>query len=129
MSRTDKTRPYWVQMLDSDNRGWKAEHHDHRTRSCDIHIAYKTMRNRRNTWWFIGQRTCCTLWPSTIAAHSGIYARSSAVVKMYRAKDLGKVRGRERAMIRELLKTSREDMIDYDYMPSQHRHNALWEAY
>lgn len=119
MSKTDKTRPGWVQMTDPENRGWLEESHDHRHGECDIHEADPT------TW---RGKTSCTLWPSGIAYHSGIYPAATKVIAYYRWKALRHERTEWRRVARDLVKSSREEIYDNEHSATQHRRGAKWDA-
>jgi hypothetical protein len=50
MSRTDKTDPMWVRMMDPANRTELRIVHDHRFGPCDLH-TWKPADARRSLWW------------------------------------------------------------------------------
>lgn len=63
MSRTDKTKPFWVKLLHNDLH-W-VEEHDHTDGVCDlpdvrdgVAFTYGTTHCRR-AFVFTGTRTCC----------------------------------------------------------------------
>lgn len=127
MSKTDKTRPPWVQAADPHNRGWQEVWHDHRHGAfrrpldvCDIESAHPSdgWRGRR-----------CCFWPSRIAARSGVYRPSTATLAVYRNKANGRSRGEWRRVARELLKSDRAAVYDSEYAATQHRHGAKWDAW
>jgi len=123
MSRTDKTRPERVQILDPHNRGWLAEHHDHTNGVCDIAQAYADVHAR--SVWRAGHS--CHLWPSSVAWNSGLYPRPSREVDGWAVKQECHMRTQARAMCRELLKLTPADRYDYDTGRPRHRHGALYD--
>lgn len=61
MSKTDKTKPFWVKMKDGD-LAWR-ESHDHREGPCDlpneIDADYWHNTRCRYEWVFDGTHVCC----------------------------------------------------------------------
>lgn len=127
MSRTDKTRPVWVQVMDPHNRGWLEVHHSH-----DRGVFRRPLdncnygdHNPRDLWARVG----CSNWSSARAQHSGLYGYHDSAEKMYRRKWTRRQRTTWRLTARELLKATREDVESIDVVSRQHRHSAIWDAW
>lgn len=133
MSKTDKTRPVWVQVADPHNRGWLEIWHNHERgafrRPLDVCDADQVDVRSNDTRHGTTQRSNCSRWASATAAHRGVYPRASAVVAMYRRKGNGRSRTEWRRVSRDLLKSDRQAIYDSQYAAEQHRHRGLWDAY
>jgi len=94
MSRTDKTRPYWVQMRDPGFPYVLRAHHRHhgtlwRERGCDLDFPMPIPRGRRdwaNCEWWPKYRDYGKLWGRTNwrRNHPGHDGRARAALRMAR---------------------------------------------
>lgn len=125
MSHTDKTRPYWVQILDPVNKGWIQEYHNHTDGVCDITYGGRWREFAAGRWNSISitRRTCW--WEESHHAYrSGLFPRpSKRGWTRYRGRE-GVARARLRAQVHEWRKL--KDWVDIDdreFEPTQAR---LW---
>lgn len=119
MSRTDKTRPEWVQYNDPHNKRWRAESHHHHGRECDIEnynprIGYRSSR--------------CHVWPSQEAISAGVYGRRKGV-KYYEWDELRRERAKWRRIKGRVLKGDIDACEESPVGQYSHRHSALWLAW
>lgn len=115
MSDTDKTKPYWVKLL--QNPQWRVVHHNHERHPCDL----ADENHKRNLWL---SRECGY---STSTSARGFYARSKSE-QVYRDKTNGHARTTLRSQLRTMMKMSREDLEDGDFQSFPHKHQALWDS-
>lgn len=120
MSDTDKTRPFWVQMHDPYNKGWREEAHNHANGICDIETSDPRFP-WRNRWH-------CNFWPSAKANHSGIWGRPTRTLRCYVREETRRERVAWRNLRNRMIKgeweAAEESPLTYN-----HRHSALWDAY
>jgi hypothetical protein len=122
VSHTDKTRPFWVQLMDPYNRGWKTEHHwDHHVNGCTIEQFNPV---EHGIWHHPG----CVYWPSDVAAHNGIYSRPGGWITAYAKEDERHRRNTSRMMCRSLRYMSAEEREDFEDVVYPPRHGAIWDA-
>lgn len=142
MSKTDKTRPWWV---DPD---WWVPHHDIRCLHYPLHFRgedcdlpeepprrYNRTPARRYTWLRKGgvpDATRCTWEPHLVGGygytlhryrngHKGVREQSNLME--------GGIRAAWRAARQELLAVQREDLDDVELPDPRHRHFALWDRW
>lgn len=127
MSRTYKTRPYWVKEMDKSYRGKLIkEYHNHEKSPCDIHLYDSTSRFNVRKPRHAGLVTSCGYG----CAHYGeeLFTRPKRLKSI-----INEITGGERAELRkdtqELKKLSREDIEEYDVVNPKHRHSGLWDLY
>ena len=123
VSDTDKTKPYWVKLY--QNPELRRTRHDHRKGECDIDKYFEEYK--QNTHWT--RRGECGYWVSFYRDHSGFYAKNSHGEKGYRAEANGADRTNLRIAIRDMLKTSREDLEDNEFQSFPHRHGVQWDMW
>jgi hypothetical protein len=115
MSKTDKTRPYWVKLRDPFEKA-KYEIHDHRDGICNFEEQSDNIWPRK-----------CGYTVNYYRWNSGFFSRGPARwLKAEIRISNGSARARLRKDIDEMLKLSREDIIDYDSINPCHRHSAVW---
>jgi len=117
VSRTDKTNPLWVKLL--QNPEWREEHHNHRNRDCDLGPMTKDWHYPHNH---------CDYWISDLG-NQHVWIRSSRSEQAYREEANGKARNDLRMAMRDIEKMSREDVEDCEFLSYQHRHQARWDAW
>lgn len=119
MSKTYKTRPYWVKLRDDTSA--RREVHDHKDGICN----FKDWIDREINVW----PRKCGYTVSYYGWNEGFFARGAS--RWLRA-EVKEYYGSERARIRkdncEMLKLSGEDLEDYDVENRQHRHGAIWNS-
>ncbi len=121
MSKTDKTRPYWVKINDPLSPA-RREYHDHSRGTCDIEDFLKIKGER---WRYLN--TCGYDIPY-YGWNGGFY--SPAVGRWAKAEKKVREGGARAKLARdrhEMLKMSREDIEDYDVINPRHRHGVLWD--
>jgi hypothetical protein len=119
MSRTDKTRPFWVRVEDPYNRRYVEESHDHRTSECDFRgesawytrtsLPSRTTEFGRNFWHTRSQR--CVIRPRAGYGGFGEFYASTCGSHCFICdpgmKLRGQVRTQWRVLARQLLKMPR----------------------
>jgi hypothetical protein len=118
MSDTDKTKPIWVQLY--QNPQYRVEDHDHRHGECDLDA-----NNIVEGYSWHGRG--CNFWASNLG-NQHIWQRCSKAEQCYRDRANGHARTLLRKQLRELMKTSKEDLEDCEYQSFPHRHQALWDS-
>lgn len=118
MSDTDKTKPYRVKL--AQNPEWRVEEHDHRNGQCELDS------NNIDFWWKT-RRQCGYGFRDSVSQRS--WARPSRVEQAYRDQANGKTRTQLRKDMRNLVKSSREDIEDCEFLSYPHRHSAIWDAW
>lgn len=113
MSRTDKTRPFWVRVGDPYNRRYVEEDHDHRDGVCDFDGTsdwagrWSSARKMSLAEWRAGQYRC-KIEPKLSYAGFGEFMASTCgswcVICDPAMLQNGCERMRLRAMVRNLLK-------------------------
>lgn len=117
MSDTDKTKPTWVQLY--QNPEWRVEYHDHVNHECNINP--KDVGRYR--WFTRG----CHYWASDLG-NQHVWKRCSKSEQCYRDKANGHARTKLRKDMRNLIKMTRDDIDDCEFLSYPHRHQALWDA-
>lgn len=117
MSRTDKTNPTWVKLL--QNPQWREEQHDHRNGECILKPITKD-------WHY--PRVDCGYWVSDLG-NQHVWSRHTKSEQMYRQEANGKARNNLRMDMREIMKMAREDIEDCEFLSYPHRHQALWDTW
>lgn len=120
MSKTDKTRPYWVKLRDKNSR-IRTEVHYHEDGVCNF-----------DDW----EASQLSFWPhkcgytvSYYGWNEGFFARGPARWLKSEVKEYyGSERARIRKDMHEMLKLSLDDIEDYDVENLQHRHSAIWNS-
>ena len=128
MSHTDKTRPAWVQILDSDNRGWRQERHNHRDGICDLPEPV----GREAVDFYMFKRWLDCHWDYSAAAHASnsLWCRYPRKGGRDRLRREGRARAAWRAMRDSMLALPREDMEDVDgnwLRPNQRWLSHKWD--
>lgn len=125
MSRTDKTRPYWVQMRDPlfpwGKKLWHWHYHDH-----ECHPEFPMPPTRRHGGRNTLRRGGCQWWPK-YGDHEKIFGRSGW--RRTHPGQEGRARAAARRLITEWIKTAaddREDIDSYQDAPSQ---RWLWRKW
>jgi hypothetical protein len=118
MSKTDKTRPYWVKL--HDDYRVRIEIHNHEDGICNFDEWY----TKKDVW-----PRKCGYTVSYYGWNEGFFARGPARWLKAEVKEYyGSERGNLRKDIHNMLKLSREDVEDYDVINPRHRHGALWNS-
>jgi hypothetical protein len=118
MSRTDKTRPYWVKLLDESSA--RMEQHYHEDGTCNFDEAVKDLQN---VW-----PRKCGYTVSYYGWNSGFFSRGPASwLKAEVRIRHGAARAKLRKDVHDMLKLSREEMEDYDIVNPRPRNGALWD--
>lgn len=117
MSNTDKTKPYWVQIM--QNRELQIEDHDHRNGICDLDFRIKPWRDYTSCNYHIRYYS---------KTGRRIFGRPSKAEQSYRAEANGSARTKLRNAVSELRKMAIEDVEDWDIVIPRHRHSALWDV-
>lgn len=120
MSKTDKTRPYWVKLADTTYKARK-EYHDHADGICDIAQA-----TGKDVMWYRGNGSCGYGVPY-YAWHDGFYPTGGRWAKAEKRVREGGARSRLARDRHELLKLSGAELEDYDVINPRHRHGVMWE--
>lgn len=120
MSRTDKTRPVWVQFRDPTNRRLLIEDHDHEDGICSFD---DWLENHERTWW----RPGCQLYESYYGSN---------VLKVWPRQPCRGARYNRHRVIRARWIQARQQILagrDPDGMtlvPSSHEYDSwLWEKW
>lgn len=121
MSDTDKTKPLRVKIL--QNPEWRKEVHNHEDGICDFYD--ELIPNVLWTWH--NRRSYCGYYASK-EGHQHVWARCSNAEQSYRAEANGKARRQVRHLRREVLKMTREDIYDCEFLSHPHRRSALWDV-
>lgn len=131
MSRTDKTRPYWVQLTDP-TQFRVVEDHDHRFGPCDLDRWDPWYEQHRNRWRGNGRKP----EPQWCTRHIPYYGYSGGAWPKRRGNSWAKEERRQteggfRALWRS--KHRRGLMLDPegyegDIRP-RHRHQMLWDMW
>ena len=127
MSKTDKTRPYLVQILDPLNRGWVQEEHNHANGICDLKYRSAWAEFHKGHWRAFRFGSHCH-WGETITAYnSGLFARPSKKGwSRHRGRE-GVARAKLRAQVHEWRKLKDwEDLDEREFEPTQAR---LWHKW
>ena len=131
MSRTDKTRPYWVKIEDPYNRRYVEEKHDHRNGICDFdgtstNYARTSIPGPKSfAWWETEKRRCVITPKLTYAGLGEFVARacgSWCVICDPAMLQNGCERMRWRALARNLLKTPVDELYDIDEWTTERRY-------
>lgn len=121
MSKTFKTRPYWVKMNSNDYANVKKMTHSHEDGVCDVQPLRQGDHYAKK----------CGYEVNYYGYNAGVFGRKGADgrwVKTAVAKFNGKDRTRLRRDLREMLKLSLDDIEDYDIINPRPRNQALWDA-
>jgi hypothetical protein len=119
LSKTDKTHPFWVQII--QNTELQRAVHDHRSGVCDL------LKPRDRRWWFDHNRCHYSVnYYSKVGRK--IFGRCSQAEQSYRAEANGSARTKLRNTMTELRKLIRTDIEDCDFQSFQHKHQALWDV-
>jgi len=121
MSKTDKTRPYWVKLLEESPE--RVESHNHEKGICDLRLPTAS-------GWRAPFRggDYCYYTVSYYGWNNGFYGRGSARwLKAEIRSRHGASRAKLRKDISEIKKLSREDIEDYDIINPRPRNGALWD--
>lgn len=135
MSRTDKTRPMWVQIADDNNRDWRREKHDHRKGVCDLNPNHKLVQ--AYDWWHSGRSTAapynrwntCIYDYSHTAYYGGIYPRRSKLAGWGRPSREGRARMHWRMLARTYMATARQDWDSVDSVWLRPSDALLWHKW
>lgn len=133
MSHTDKHRPFWVQVKDPDNKGWREEKHNHRKGFCDLGDPDDPYSYGDN-WHYWHMRTrwpSCTYDYSKLAYCGGMWPKMPRKGGWGRSHRDGKARMRLRALKAEVLKVHRSQMYYADWedqLPdwNEHKPTNAW---
>ncbi len=125
MSKTYKTHPNWVKIMNPRTSKEVVERHDHINGVCDL----DQIDPKSPFWWQSRwKQHNCGYDVSYYGYHGGFYARPPHG-KEYRRLKEGAMRAGWRKAKHDLLKLDNEGIEDYDVISYQHRHSALWETY
>lgn len=117
MSKTDKTNPLWVKLL--QNPEWCEERHDHRNGICDVQPIENGFRYPHSH---------CGYWVSDLG-NQYVWVRHTKSEQAYRKEANGRARNELRMDMQELRKMTRDDVEDCEFLSYSHRHQALWDAW
>lgn len=128
MSKTDKTRPYWVQLTDDAFR--VVEDHDHRNGPCDLDQFDPRIQNTyysRKRWTYVPQRC---------QRHIPYYRYSGGAWARRRCNSWAKEEARQyEGGFRTLWRSKHRpgliadpDGYEGDIRP-RHRHQMLWDMW
>lgn len=117
VSKTDKTNPLWVKLL--QNPEWREERHNHYNGVCDVQPI---------THDFHYPHTSCGYWVSNLGTQH-VWVRPREHEQLYRIEANGKTRNDLRMAMREIMKMTRDDIEDCEFLSYPHRHQALWDAW
>lgn len=125
MSKTDKTRPWWVQVADPNNLGWVQEQHDHRNHICDLPPLTVDAVER---WSYRRWKDTQCLWSYTSRAyHSNrLWRRRSRKGGWGRPRREGKARMQLRRLRGLWAVQDAEDVDSTMLLPSQAWLNNKW---
>lgn len=134
VSKTDKTRPIWVQVKDPDNRGWIGEDHDHRSGPCDLgdpqdETSYPWYYQSRLPMRYHPSPRRCTFHYSSLAYHSGIYGRRPKKQGWGRCARDGRARMHLRMIRDEVLKTDPREVDTVDHLWMYPNEKLLWHKW
>lgn len=133
MSRTDKTRPFWVKLEDPYNRRCVEERHDHRSTECDFdgtsgHYCRGAIPGPRaeqaEAFWAKARHQCVIDAKLGYGGSGELMARtcgSWCSVCGPGMKFEGVVRAKLRQLKRKMIKTHVEDLDDLDEITTDHR--------
>ena len=129
MSKTDKTRPIWVQVKDPDNKGWLREEHDHRKGFCDLGDVQDPLSHGWGTWRWIGMQRKCTYEYTSLAYYGGIHRRRPKMHGWGRPARDGRARMHLRMIRDELRKTAPCDIDLVDRLWMYPNEKLLWHKW
>jgi hypothetical protein len=124
MSRTDKTRPFWVKVEDPYNRRYVEEDHDHRSSDCDFdgtsawysRSSIPRLPSEAAKAFWRAERERCVIRP--VASYGGFgefSARKCGSWCQICGPDMGhkgRQRGRWRSLARKIVKTPTAEIDD-----------------
>lgn len=133
MSKTDKTHPNWVKLM--QNPQWRIEVHDHRHGECDIlnktyckHVMYGGLI-RCTQCGLASSHHRCYYWFRDGTRTKWWTREGSWGVQMYMTKHIRCDRNATRMSMRKLKKSTRRDIYDSEFGSYQHKHRAIWESW
>lgn len=124
MSDTDKTKPLWVKLR--QNPKWRVELHYHEKNTCDL-LPFEESSDVLYSYWSRRKGISCGYWVSK-EGHQHVWGRCSNAEQSYRAEANGKARRQVRHLRREVIKMTREDIYDCEFLSHPHRRSALWDV-